>query len=233
MLMNIHTKLAIRKEGQKTKKRGFTLTEIAIVLGIIGLILGAIWVAAAAVYTNLRTSKTTTQLLTITQNLRALYATSASVDPAADMTTIPFTNVAAGAQTTYIQSNIFPADAVITTSGKATTYTVEDAWGASINIVSAKAVATSDSFAINFDNVPVSACITILTSNTGPGRDPALYGFGVAASGGLAIAATATAGNNIGATPTLFPLAASTAQTKCTAPGTTGVNVAFQFKLRG
>ena len=33
----------------RQKKRGFTLTEIAIVLGIIGLILGAIWVAAAAV----------------------------------------------------------------------------------------------------------------------------------------------------------------------------------------
>ncbi|MGQ3505077.1 type II secretion system protein, partial [Enterococcus faecalis] len=48
-------------------KRGFTLTEIAIVLGIIGLILGAIWVAAGAVYSNLRVSKATTQLLQITQ----------------------------------------------------------------------------------------------------------------------------------------------------------------------
>ncbi len=29
------------------RNRGFTLTEMAIVLGVIGLILGAIWVAAA------------------------------------------------------------------------------------------------------------------------------------------------------------------------------------------
>src|SRR5580700_11353983 len=103
MLMELRKKPS-HKAGRKKEERGFTLTEIAIVLGIIGLILGALWVAAAAVYTNLRTSKTTTQLLTITQNLRALYATSASVDATADMTTIPFSTVAAGPQTTYIQA---------------------------------------------------------------------------------------------------------------------------------
>jgi prepilin-type N-terminal cleavage/methylation domain-containing protein len=32
------------------RKKGFTLTEIAIVLGIIGLILGAVWTAASGVY---------------------------------------------------------------------------------------------------------------------------------------------------------------------------------------
>jgi prepilin-type N-terminal cleavage/methylation domain-containing protein len=205
----------------KREKRGFTLTEIAIVLGIVGLILGAIWVAAAAVYTNLRTSRTTTELLTITQNLRAMYATSASVDNAADMTTIPFAGVAAGGQTTYIQANIFPADAVILSGGK---YTIENPWGSSINIVSAKAATALDSFAVEFDNVPQSACITILTSNTGPGRDPALFAVAAGINGTLSIAAGGTGGNQT------FPFTASQAQGLC---ANTTNNVAFQFKLRG
>src|ERR1700733_12022724 len=87
-------------------KRGFTLTEIAIVLGIIGLILGAIWVAAAAVYTNMRTSKTTTELLDIVQNVRAMYATSGTVDPAADMAAF---GIQAGGGLTYIRAGVFPA----------------------------------------------------------------------------------------------------------------------------
>src|SRR5271170_6840773 len=85
MLTDMRIKLVGRKAGHEKEERGFTLTEIAIVLGIIGLILGAIWVAAAAVYTNMRTSKTTTELLDIVQNMRAMYATSGTIDPAANM----------------------------------------------------------------------------------------------------------------------------------------------------
>src|SRR5271168_1816583 len=81
MIICMRKKFAAGSAGREEEKRGFTLTEIAIVLGIIGLILGAIWVAAAAVYNNLRTSRATTELLTIAQNVRATYATSSTVDP--------------------------------------------------------------------------------------------------------------------------------------------------------
>ena len=43
--------ITINTVAQKHKK-GFTLTEIAIVLGIIGLILGAVWSAATSVYSS-------------------------------------------------------------------------------------------------------------------------------------------------------------------------------------
>lgn len=68
--------------GSRTQKRGFTLTEIAIVLGIIGLILGAIWSAAASVYANHRVSTANRDVLTIAQGMRGLYATQSALDVA-------------------------------------------------------------------------------------------------------------------------------------------------------
>src|SRR5580698_8781109 len=65
--------------SSRQRRRGFTLTEIAIVLGIVGLILGAIWVAAAAVYNNLRISHANTQILQTAQAIRTLYATQNTV----------------------------------------------------------------------------------------------------------------------------------------------------------
>jgi prepilin-type N-terminal cleavage/methylation domain-containing protein len=54
-------------------KRGFTLTELAIVLGIIGLLITVVWTAAASVYDNYRTQRAAAQTLTIVQNLKTLY----------------------------------------------------------------------------------------------------------------------------------------------------------------
>src|ERR1700761_8121863 len=120
-------------------KRGFTLTEIAIVLGIIGLILGAIWVAASAVYNNLRTSKATTELLQITQAIRAMYATSSTVDPLADMA---FPGVSATPALTYLQAGIFPSD---TLNASPSTQAL-DPWGGTISVQSQKNAVTADSF---------------------------------------------------------------------------------------
>jgi prepilin-type N-terminal cleavage/methylation domain-containing protein len=54
-------------------RRGFTLTELAIVLGIIGLLITVVWTAAASVYDNYRTQRASAQVLTIVQNLKTLY----------------------------------------------------------------------------------------------------------------------------------------------------------------
>jgi prepilin-type N-terminal cleavage/methylation domain-containing protein len=60
------------------RKRGFTLTEIAIVLGIIGIILGAIWGAASAVYSNNKTQTAERGITATAQAVRSMFATSNS-----------------------------------------------------------------------------------------------------------------------------------------------------------
>jgi hypothetical protein len=54
-------------------RRGFNLVEAAIVLGVVGLVIGGIWMAASAVQKKLRLQKEVTGIITITNNLRTLY----------------------------------------------------------------------------------------------------------------------------------------------------------------
>jgi len=55
-------------------RRGFTLTEISVVVGVIGFLLGAIWIAAAQVYSNYQTQDLLHEILVIQQNARAMYS---------------------------------------------------------------------------------------------------------------------------------------------------------------
>jgi prepilin-type N-terminal cleavage/methylation domain-containing protein len=201
--------------GQENGEHGFTLTEIAIVLGIIGLILGAIWVAAAAVYTNMRTSKTTTEMLSIVQNVRAMYATSGVVDPTADMSGF---QIQSGTALTYIQAGIFPTDTLNGVGTNATS--AQDPWGGYINIEAAQNQIPNDSFQVSFDQVPQQACISIITGSTGTGKDPGLIG--------VATAAVGTVPTAVSNTP--LPVLASTAQnTHCTE---SAQSVGFTFTLK-
>jgi prepilin-type N-terminal cleavage/methylation domain-containing protein len=66
--------VSIRAKPSLHHRRGFTLTEIAIVLGVMGIILGAIWGAASTVYANKKTTSALQEVLAIVANVRGLYA---------------------------------------------------------------------------------------------------------------------------------------------------------------
>jgi prepilin-type N-terminal cleavage/methylation domain-containing protein len=60
--------------------RGFTLVEIAIVLTIVGLIIGGVWAAAATVFANNKNQQFSKDLVQIIENIKSSYAGQPSVD---------------------------------------------------------------------------------------------------------------------------------------------------------
>jgi Tfp pilus assembly protein FimT len=185
------------------KIRGFTLTEAAIVLGIVGMILGAIWVAAAAVYNNLRVNKTSTQLLQIAQSVRSIHSTQNAVD--ANITAV-----------IVAQAGGIPKDMLDSPTAPTS---VTDIWGGAVAIGPASSSATTpnDSFYIDFPNVPSQACADLSVQTTGSGRDSGLIGVSYTAA--------------TPATATTFPINISTATTSC--GNGLSKDIVFTFKLKG
>lgn len=64
---------------QRGKKSAFTLTEIALVFGIIGIVVFVIWYAYVEVQTNNRIRTVTQQLVSISQNVRTAFAEQAGL----------------------------------------------------------------------------------------------------------------------------------------------------------
>jgi len=149
------------------KLRGFTLTEAAIVLGIVGLILGAIWVAAAAVYNNLRVSTTSNQLLQIVQSIRSIHSTQQTVDP--ELTAL-----------LVAQAGGMPKDMLDDPNAPAS---VSDVWGGVVDVNPQEYGGIADSaFSVEFNDVPDGPCADLLVRTTGAGRDSGLVGAGNAAA---------------------------------------------------
>ena len=193
------------------KLRGFTLTEAAIVLGIVGLILGAIWVAAAAVYNNLRVSTTSNQLLQFVQNVRSMHATQQTIDTA-------LAGVAGAV--TMAQAGAVPKDMVDDPVNPAF---VRDVWNGDVEFDATASAAgvLGDSFAITLPNVPRGACVDLLVRNTGAGRDSGLLRAG--ANGNESMSAAEGAPN--------FPIEVGTAIGYCNGANDQN-DMRFMFSLK-
>lgn len=87
---------------QLRNQRGFTLIEIAIVLTIVGLVIGGIWLAASTVLNNNKKTEATRQIIQIVQNTKNLFANQTGANPATGFN-----------QASAIASGIYPAGMVI------------------------------------------------------------------------------------------------------------------------
>lgn len=214
--------MSLRRRRAATK--GFNLIEAAIVLGIVGLVVGGIWVAATSVYANLRSKQSTDTLLSVVQGVRALFATSSStgVANATDLTPV------------LAQSNVLPSNTLTALPGATTSANTVNAWGGNLAVFSTNnnnGVAQGG-FQVQFTRVPSSACVDFISRNVGQGRDTGMYHVdGVAAAAAAHLAVAAGAGNLLnGAVLTTATIADVPI---CNAVANLPVNVSFYFNLRG
>lgn len=96
-------------------ERAFTLTEIAIMLSVVGLVLAGLWAAGSTVWKNYQADKALQQVTTVVQNIREYYSASGIIRNAAG--TAP---ACAGVGETEITNilddpsrRIFPADMMV------------------------------------------------------------------------------------------------------------------------
>lgn len=122
--------------------RGFNLVEAAIVLGVVGLVIGGIWIAASAASETYKVNKSVEGMFQTSRNIQnTIPKSNASViGNNGDMVPI------------VINANLAPADWV--KNG-----TLVNPFGGSIDIYN---VSGDWRYTISFNNVPKSACIKML-----------------------------------------------------------------------
>ena len=124
----------------QAKRKGFSLIEAAIVLGVVGIVIGAIWVAASAVMENIKVNKTVEGIFTISRNVQSLVSDADAIS-IGDSKKYPY----------ELLTKFSPKDWVRTS-------TIESPYG--------RVTVTNNfwRFAINIDDVPASACGKIAAS---------------------------------------------------------------------
>jgi type II secretory pathway pseudopilin PulG len=125
---------------------GFNLIEAAIVLGIVGLIVGGIWAAAGSAYENMRQQNASKQLLSLVQGIRGFYAQNPS-----DVVETNIANLAS--------LGVLPSDMVVIdgTGSKS----LRDAWGGSVTLDDG--ITGTASFTVTFNNMKADVCKNFIT----------------------------------------------------------------------
>lgn len=151
-------------------QRGFNLIEAAIVLTIIGLVIGGIWLAASTVMNNMRKGELAEQTLQVVQNLRNLYANQQTTD---GLTTVNANNAGIFPPSMRRQGtevfHAFNAPVAIAAQG---------ATGALNNQNCGNNTAGQQTcFSFQLNNVPRPACIEVLTRIAGTQDAARAIGF--------------------------------------------------------
>lgn len=123
---------------RKTRaRRGFNLIEAAIVLGVVGLVIGGIWVAAAAVSENMKVNDTLNGVATTANNVQRLISFADATVMNEDITP------------DVIDTGIFPTDWVANGS-------ITHPFNGAVTFKN-----LHDSFVVRLWDIPKSACIKI------------------------------------------------------------------------
>ena len=147
-------------------RKGFSLVEAAIVLGVVGLVVGGIWVSAAKFYEDYKVNKTVNDITLIVKKIQGLISIA---DDFALGNLYVLTN-------TVLQAGAFPKDWI---DGS----TVKNPFGGNVMIQNFSNP-SNPRFDFRLYNVPTSACIQLiskvsaLNSRDGVSGNYSSYGLG-------------------------------------------------------
>lgn len=143
------------------KKAGFTLTELSIVIGIIGLVLGGVWVAADDLYTQKKVNDIERDMRVIANNAILLYKGENSDQ------TPGGSNYDPNHYTDEIQAGVFPGDFLssLATQNSSGYLEVETSWAYSFwdgyyqqNEINGLPAVNAYVYEENLINIPDSLC---------------------------------------------------------------------------
>ena len=144
------------------KQSGFTLTELAIVLGVIGIVLASIWSASAMVSKKMKVNHAIQELQTIVSNIRSIYVGGSHFSQTGSMT-----DITAG----MVNAGVFPPEMIV--PGQAYP---SNPWGGRvvIYVIPNSPNADNTQFEIAYINSLNFQCSALLTQITGSGQDSGL-----------------------------------------------------------
>jgi prepilin-type N-terminal cleavage/methylation domain-containing protein len=214
----MHTQKVSHAACQK-RKRGFTLTEIAIVLGIIGLILGAIWGAASAVYANKKVADTEQGITAAAAAVRSLYASANG-------------NTGQTAVATLTTPGMFPVSWNSTTAGQYNNPFNPALAGSAYVLASANA---GTQFGIELDGLSAQGCaalVSYFSSSASSVNGGQIVGLISSSAGGSQPAAGTPKTNTVAASGTYNSTPATSCVTTAATGGFAGIdNVVIGFDM--
>ena len=188
-------------------RKGFTLTELAIVLGVVGLILGSIWVAAKSVFDANKSKQAIEDISAIAANLRATYMAASSF------------GATTGDQTTTLMNlgGIFPSNLLVGNPATA----VKNQWNGSVKVIFNPS-GNARVFRISYLNTNEDACFRIASQLANLGTADAPINLITNTNNVVAISNT---GANVG-------LATSAVQTACLLnKGSSSASTEFDYTI--
>ena len=130
--------------------KGFSLTELAVVLTLFGVIIGSVWMYSAQAYNRAHEKQTEQQITTILANIQRVFANTSSATGSADVTAMG-ANITTGG----ITAGIFPAEMIDSTGT-----IVKNATGGSVTLGNTSCNSAACIFLST--QVPVDACAPLV-----------------------------------------------------------------------
>lgn len=148
------------KRRRLSPSAGINLIELTIVLGVVSIIIGAVWLVASVVYENVRQYNATHNMQTLVQNIRQLY-TRISVFPASSL--------GSNLTQTLDRQSAFPLDMRVTQGTNDTTADgkINHPWVSNSSGSVTVLAVTGNSFSVRFISMPKKACISMATKLSG------------------------------------------------------------------